>query len=64
RKPTPAHISGTHPNWALAKKDMSDTLHATGGKNLEILFRDLYDVNGDLSRLKQWVDMTKSVFGM
>jgi hypothetical protein len=64
RKPTPAHISGAYPNWELAQKDMKDTYHATGGNNLEILFRDLYDVNGDLSRLRQWVDMTKSVFGM
>jgi hypothetical protein len=64
RKPTPAHLSGANPNWDLAEKDMKDTYKAAGEKNVEILFRDLYDVNGDISRLVKWVDMTKSIFGM
>jgi len=32
------------------------------GRAVEILFRDVYTTNGDRSRLRQWVDMTKSVF--
>jgi hypothetical protein len=64
RKPAPAHLSGVSPNWDLAKKDMKDTYKAAGEGNIEILFRDLYDVNGDISRLTKWVDMTKSIFGM
>ena len=64
RKPTPAHLSGANPNWDLAEKDMKDTYKAAGDGNIEILFRDLYDVDGDISRLKKWVDMTKSIFQM
>ena len=47
-----------------AKKDMKDAYEIAGQGNVEILFRDLYDVNGDISRLRKWVDMTKSVFGI
>jgi hypothetical protein len=43
---------------------MKDTYKAAGEGNIEILFRDLYDVNGDISRLVKWVDMTKSIFGI
>jgi len=64
RKPVPAHVSGPNPHWDLAKKDMQETYDAAGQGNVEILFRDLYDVNGDISRLRKWVDMTKAVFGM
>ena len=64
RKPTPAHVSGARPNWELAEKDMKDTYAATKGANVEILFRDLYDVNGDIPRLRKWVEMTKSAFHM
>ena len=32
--------------------------------NLEILYRDIYTINGERSRLRRWVDMTKSVFQM
>ena len=64
RKPTPAYLSGPNPNWDLAEKDMKNTYVATKEGNVEILFRDLYDVDGDISRLRTWVDMTKSVFHM
>ncbi len=64
RKPTPAYLSGANPDWDLAAKDMKETYQTAGQGNVEILFRDLYDVNGDISRLRKWVDMTKSIFGM
>jgi len=64
RKPVPAHLSGATPYWELAEKDMRETCEAAGGGNLEILLRDLYDVNGDIPRLRKWVDMTKAVFKM
>jgi hypothetical protein len=31
---------------------------------LELLFRDVYTTNGDRTRLRQWVDLAKRVFGM
>jgi hypothetical protein len=64
RKPTPAHISGATPHWELLEKDMRNTYAAARDLNLEILFRDVYTVDGDRSRLRRWVDMTKSIFQM
>lgn len=62
RKPTPAYISGTNPDWDRLEKDMRNTCEAAGDANLEILFRDVYTINNDRSRLRKWVDMTKSIF--
>lgn len=64
RKPVPAHISGPSPNWDLLAKDMKNTYAAARDCHLEILFRDVYTTNGDRERLRRWVDMTKSIFGM
>ena len=62
RKPVPAHISGPSPNWDLLEKDMKDTCAAARDSHIEILFRDVYTTNGDRTRLRRWVDMTKSIF--
>lgn len=64
RKPIPAYISGANPDWDLLEKDMRDTYNATRDCNVEILYRDVYTIDGDRSRLRKWVDMTKSVFQM
>jgi len=64
RKPVPAYISGAHPDWDLMEKDMKDTYAAAGDLNVEILYRDVYTINGDRTRLRKWVDMTKSIFQM
>ncbi len=64
RKPTPAYISGDNPNWDLLKKDMKETYAAAKDCNIEILYRDVYTIGGDRSRLRKWVDMTKSIFQM
>jgi len=64
RKPIPAHISGPTPHWDLLEADMKDTYAAAQDCNVEILYRDVYTVNGDRARLKKWVDMTKSIFKM
>ena len=64
RKPVPANISGASPNWDKLEKDMRDTYAAARDCNLEILYRDVYTINGDRARLKNWVDMTKAIFQM
>jgi len=64
RKPTPAYISGADPDWDLLKKDMQNTYAAARDCNVEILYRDVYTINGDRSRLRKWVDMTRSIFQM
>ena len=62
RKPTPACISGARPDWGLLEQDMKNTYAAARDLNVEILYRDVYTVNGDRARLRKWVDMTKSIF--
>ena len=52
------------PDWALVEKDMKDTFAAARDLNVEILYRDVYTINGDRARLRQWVDMTKTIFQM
>jgi hypothetical protein len=64
RKPTPAYVSGDSPDWGLAEEDMRQSYAAAKDCNVEILFRDLYTVNGNRNRLKKWVSMTKSIFGI
>jgi hypothetical protein len=64
RKPTPAYISGPNPDWGLVEQDMRKTYEATKNCNLELLFRDVYTIAGDRPRLRRWVEMTKSIFGM
>ena len=64
RKPTPAYISGENPNWDLLEQDMRKTKRAAANCNLEILFRDIYTINFDRPRLRQWVEMAKGIFGI
>jgi hypothetical protein len=64
RKPTPAYISGPNPDWKLVEEDMKKTYAATKNCNVELLFRDVYTIAGDRPRLKRWVEMTRSIFGM
>jgi hypothetical protein len=63
RKPVPAYISGNSLDWELLRKDVKDTLEAAKDCNLEFCFRDIYTINGDRPRLKQWVDMVRSMMG-
>ncbi|MGO9310230.1 MAG: hypothetical protein ACLQDL_14570 [Spirochaetia bacterium] len=64
RKPTPALVSGANPPWDLARGDMERTYRATKNGCVEILFRDLYTVAGQRSRLAKWVSMTRAIFGI
>ncbi len=63
RKPTPAFISGAHPDWELLKKDVRDTLDAAKNCSLEFCFRDIYTIDGDRPRLAKWVRMTRAMMG-
>jgi hypothetical protein len=57
-------VSGANPPWDLARKDMETTQKVTKNCCLEILFRDLYSVNRERSRIAEWVSMTRSIFGI
>jgi hypothetical protein len=61
RKPTPAYISGAHPDWDLLKKDIAGTFAAARDCNLEICYRDIYTIDGDRPRLAKWVEMTRAL---
>jgi hypothetical protein len=63
RKPTPAYISGAHPDWDRLEKDVRDTLAAARGCSLELCFRDIYTIDGDRPRLAAWVRMTRALMG-
>lgn len=64
RKPTPAYISYENASWDLLEKDLDETIKAAKNCNLEFLFRDIYTLNGDHSRLRKWVDLAKSKLGI
>jgi hypothetical protein len=61
RKPRPAPISGDTPDWDALRQDIVETLAAFRGCNLEIIFRDVYRINGDRPRLRKWVEMTRDL---
>ena len=62
RKPNPAFMSGASPDWDLVERDLRQTYAAARDCNVELLFRDLYDIDGDRVRLARWVDLARSVF--
>jgi hypothetical protein len=66
RKPDPVPISGPTPHWDRAETDLRRTCDAAAARdcNVEILFRDVYDVGGDPSRLATWVELARKVFGI
>lgn len=64
RKPKAAGMSGPNPDWDALEEDMRATFAAAKDCNLEVLYRDVYTTCGDRSRLRKWVDMTKSIFQM
>jgi len=50
---------GVTPMWDKFEAEMRDTYQATnGGKNLEIIFGDLYDINKEWGRLTEAVKLT------
>jgi hypothetical protein len=64
KKPNPAFISGAAVDWENARKDLQDTFDACPGGNMEIVVRDVYDINDDMKRLPEWVKMAKEVAGI
>lgn len=61
RKLNPSYISGIAADWDMLRKDIEDTLRASIGCNLEFIFRDIYTINKDRSRLTQWVHMVRAL---
>ena len=63
RKPRPAPISGPQPDWAALQADLDATLDAAADCHLEIIFRDVYRIDGDRPRLRRWVEMVRERIG-
>jgi hypothetical protein len=65
RKPDPVPISGPQPHWERLEADLRRTHEAALANDcpVELLFRDVYDVGGDRSRLARWVELARAVFG-
>ena len=63
RKPEPPPISGATPDWDALERDLDTTLATMGAGNLEILYRDVYRIDGDRARLRRWVDLVRSRIG-
>ena len=60
RKPKPWYLSGEQPDWDSLTKDLDETLQAAKDCNLEIVYRDVYRINHDWDRLRQWTDLVRS----
>jgi hypothetical protein len=60
RKPKPWLISGDTPDWDELARDVDETVAATRDGCLEIIFRDVYRINGERARLKRWADLVRS----
>jgi hypothetical protein len=62
RKPNPTFLTGTSPDWDLVERDLRETYTAARDCSVELLFRDLYAIEGDRARLARWVGLARSVF--
>jgi hypothetical protein len=60
RKPKPWLIGGDTPDWDGLERDTDETLAAARGGCLEIIYRDVYRINGDRARLKRWADLVRA----
>jgi hypothetical protein len=63
RKPVPWFISGEAPDWQALAQDLDSTLAAARDCNLEIIFRDVYRIHGERSRLARWARLVRSRIG-
>ena len=63
RKPRPWPISGANPDWQTLADDLDETLAATRECNLEIIYRDVYRIEGERKRLHRWVELVRSRIG-
>ena len=63
RKPAPSLLSGHTVNQNALRQDIENTLKTANGCNLEIVMKDLHTTGGDIMRVKNWVDMARSIAG-
>lgn len=61
RKPTPGPISGERADWEALRDDLRYTIESARGCGLEFIFRDVYRIDNDRSRLRRWVEMAREM---
>ena len=61
RKPAPSELSGPSVDWDGMKKGLEKTLRTAGGCNLKIIMKDLHTTAGDITRVRDWVDMARAL---
>jgi len=61
KKPLPSNISGYSANRHGMEKELIETLEAAKDCNLQLILRDVYDVNGDIQRLQEWVELARRI---
>jgi hypothetical protein len=59
RKPKPWFLAHKEPYWNELEKDLKETKKAAAKCNYEFIFRDLYNIFGDRTRLRKWVNMAR-----
>lgn len=64
RKPSPGPISVDRADWKALAADVDHTLQGARGCNLEFIFRDVYRIGNDRSRLRQWTDLVRKRIGV
>ena len=65
RKIFPSYISGeSMPAWDKMEQEIRSIFEATKNCNLQIVVRDVYDVNEDFNRLSKWAKMTRNILGI
>lgn len=62
RKPPASNISGMHADFALVEADLKAVQKAVKSGLYEIIYRDIYDVAGDFSRITEWGKLCAKYF--
>jgi hypothetical protein len=60
RKPIPWYFSNQEPYWELIEEDLAHVKRAAKDCNYELIFRDVYDIFGDRTRLARWVNLARA----
>ena len=66
RKPVPAYVSGSNPDWDSVEKDAQGTYDAVTANQccLEIICRDVYSNHCTPERAVKWIDVWKRKFDL
>lgn len=64
RKIMPSYISAENVEWGLLEKEIKDIHNATKDCNLQLVIRDVYDINRDFKRLTTWAKLARKILGI